>query len=99
MEGFIGAVLGSAGKHMFTITAWEHRDNPRQFMKKGAHKQAVDRFFGPDFTAGGVTTVWVPERINTMWVRCGECAEMSSADAESGQCRNGHGLPERPSYW
>lgn len=68
-------------------------------MKRGTHKDAMTRFFGPDFTHGGVTSVWVPDRVNTMWVRCQECGEMSSADAATGLCAGGHPLPERPPYW
>ena len=37
MKGFIGAVTGRAGSHMFTVAAWETPDDPRQ-LRGGAHR-------------------------------------------------------------
>jgi len=98
MKGFISAVTGRAGSHMFTVTAWESPDDPRQ-LRGGAHQEAMDAFFGPDFTFGGVTSVWTPHRLNNVWVRCGECGEMSAAQSVGSTCRSGHTLPEPPPYW
>lgn len=98
MKGFISAVTGKAGSHQYTVTAWETPEDPAQ-MRGGAHQEAMDAFFGPGFTYGGVTSVWVPHRINPLWVRCAECGEMSVAGGDGATCRAGHALPEPPPYW
>jgi steroid delta-isomerase-like uncharacterized protein len=98
MKGFISAVTGRAGSHTFTVTAWETPDDPSR-MRGGAHQEAMDAFFGPDFTHGGVTSVWVPHHINPVWVRCGECGEMSATEGTGATCRSGHTLPDPPPYW
>ena len=98
MKGFISAVTGRAGSHMFTVTAWEDPDDLKQ-IHSGAHREAVKSFFGPDFTSAGVTSVWTPHRMNTVWVRCGECGAMSATQGSGSTCRSGHVLPDPPPYW
>ena len=99
MTGVIGVVLVRAGNRMFTITAWEDAENPRQMLRNGPHREAVKRFFGPDFTVGAMTSVWGPMRINPMWVRCMACGYMADYERSEGVCRCGQTLPERPPYW
>jgi hypothetical protein len=83
---------------MFTVTAWENPDDPKQ-LRGGPHQEAMDAFFGPDFTHGGVTSIWTPHRINAVWVRCGECGEMSTTQGIGSVCRSGHVLPAPPPFW
>jgi steroid delta-isomerase-like uncharacterized protein len=100
LPGLISVVLGTVGTMMFTVSAWEQPDQPRQLLREGgAHREATRRFFGPDFTRGGATTVWEPHRINTMWVRCGACGRMADAHRSDGACECGTALPEHPPYW
>ena len=100
MPGLISTVLGTVGRMMFTVSAWEHPDQPRQLLREGgAHREAMQRFFGPDFTRGGATTVWEPHRLNTMWVRCEACGRMADAHKLDGACQCGAALPEHPPYW
>lgn len=98
MKGFISAVTGRAGTHMFTVTAWETPEDPGQ-LRGGAHQEAMDAFFGSDFTHGGVTSVWTPHRMNTVWVRCAMCDVMSATQGPGSTCRFGHRLPDPPPYW
>ena len=94
------AILGMVGKMMFTVSAWEGAEHPRQLLREGgAHKEAVQRFFGPDFIRGGTTTVWEPHRLNAMWVRCEACGRMADAHKQDGICPCGATLPEHPPYW
>ena len=99
MPGFISALLARNGNRMLTTTAWENADAPSQVLQGGAHKEAMDRIFSTDFSAGFMTSVWVPDRINAMWVRCTTCGQMSDYDQDQGQCRCGQPLPEPPPYW
>ena len=97
--GFISAVTANVGHQLFTITAWEDAESPKPLLRGGAHKEAMDRFFGPDFAVGGMTSVWVPDRINAMWVRCTACGQMTDYEKLEGKCQCGQLLPEHPPYW
>ena len=99
MPGFISVVTARAGMHAFTITAWEDADSPKQLLAGGAHGEAMVRLFGPDFAAGAMTSVWVPDHINPLWVRCPKCNQMADADRPEGKCECGENLPEAPAYW
>ena len=91
-----GAVVGD---RMLTISAWEHPDDPRQLIKGGQHADAMKGFFGRELGGGGYTAVFVPERINTMWVRCSECRRMIDSAARQGVCACGAALPPPIAYW
>jgi steroid delta-isomerase-like uncharacterized protein len=93
---FMGVVIGH---RMYTIAAWEDAEQPRQLLMGGAHKEAMAKFFGPEISSGGQTSVWIPERLNALWVRCPACGRMANADAPGGRCRCGEALPEPPPYW
>ena len=99
MPGFISALTAKNGPHLFTITAWEYANGPKQLLQRGAHKEAMERFFGPDFSTGGMTSVWVPDRINAMWVRCPHCGRMVVHSGEDQKCQCGQVLPEHAPYW
>ncbi|HYV62729.1 MAG TPA: ester cyclase, partial [Bryobacteraceae bacterium] len=77
MNGFLGFVGATVGSRMMTISAWENPRDPRQLLAGGAHADAMKKFFGTELAAGGFTSVWVPDRINTRWVRCGGCHRMA----------------------
>jgi hypothetical protein len=64
--------------------------------ESAAHNDAMRRFFGPDFAAGGQTGVWTAERLNGRLGRCLECGTMMRA-AET--CRCGAPLPAAPAWW
>jgi steroid delta-isomerase-like uncharacterized protein len=99
MNGFIGFLGAVVGDRMLTISAWEHPDDPRQLMKGGQHADAMKGFFGRELGGGGYTAVFVPERINTMWVRCPECRRMIDSAARQGVCACGAALPPPIAYW
>jgi len=97
MPGFLGFVGATVGHRLMTVTAWDNVERPAQLLRGGTHGEAMQAFFGSDFAAGGVTGVWVPHHINTMWVRCGSCGRM--ADARQAACPCGTPLPPHPAYW
>jgi len=98
MPGFLGWVGVTVGDRMLTITAWDDPEGPRQLMKGGQHGEAVKTFF-KDVGGGGFTGVFVPERINTMWVRCPSCQRMADHAARQGTCGCGAVLPAPIPYW
>ena len=99
MPGFISSTLMSSGLRLITATAWEDSESPKQMLSGGGHKEAMDRFFGPDFAVAATTTVWVPERFNGMWVRCTSCDNMANYEQRDGKCSCGQQLTEHPPYW
>jgi steroid delta-isomerase-like uncharacterized protein len=99
VKGFIGLVSAIVGDRMLTISAWEHPDDPRQLMKGGLHAEAMKDFFGTELGGGGYTAVFVPERINAMWVRCPDCQKMVDHAARQGTCGCGAALPQPMAYW
>lgn len=100
IPGVIGAVTASSGDRGYTITAWEDADAPRRLLGEGAHGEAMEAFFDAGLAVAGATSVWTPDRINTLWVRCPACETMTDAERPGGRCRDcGEPLPEAPPYW
>lgn len=99
LPGFLGFVGVTLGDRMMTITAWADAESPRQVMSRGHHGDAVQQFFGGGLGGGGFTSVFVPGRINTMWVRCGSCQRMANHATSHGLCTCGEALPEPIPYW
>jgi len=44
-------------------------DDPRQLITERRHAETMRAFFGSDLTAGGWTSVWVPQRLHARWRR------------------------------
>ncbi|MGH8502836.1 MAG: hypothetical protein ACREVE_10285 [Gammaproteobacteria bacterium] len=44
-------------------------------------------------------SLWVPARIDPMWIRCGSCRQVSDYEKSGGVCACGENLPDPPSYW
>jgi steroid delta-isomerase-like uncharacterized protein len=99
MPGFISSANMVVGSRLITTTAWEDAEAPKQLLLGGAHKEAMNRFFGPDFGVAATTMVWMPDRINAMWVRCTTCGQMADYCQRQGRCRCGQPLPDHPPYW
>jgi steroid delta-isomerase-like uncharacterized protein len=99
MKGFIGLVTATVGDRMLTISAWENPGDPRQLLQGGQHGEAMKKFFGTELGAGGYTAVFVPDRINTMWVRCTSCQTMTDFSARKGLCTCGARLSQPIPYW
>ncbi len=99
MEGFLSWVGATVGSRMMTVSAWENAQDPRQMLAGGTHAEAMKKFFGTELASGGFTSVWVPDRINTRWVRCGGCNRMADHERSAGTCACGAKLPEPLSYW
>ena len=99
MPGMIGSVTARIGGRGFTITAWEDTESLKRLTRGGAHKNAMGQFFAGNLGVGGMTSVWVPERMNSMWVRCIQCGQMADAELDAGKCQCGATLPDHPPYW
>ena len=99
MQGFLGWVGVTVGPRMMTITAWDSPLDPRQLLAGGRHAEAMKLFFGKEIASGGFTSVWVPERINTRWVRCVACDRMVDHERSGGVCSCGGKLADPLAYW
>ena len=98
MEGFIGVTLCRMGNRGVTISAWERPEQTKQLMRGGAHSDAMRRFWA-EVGDAAYTSVWTPNHINPMWVRCTSCHKMNDFEKNSGVCGCGQSLPEAPSYF
>ena len=98
MPGFISFTALFANNCGYTITAWEDAESASQMLRAGAHREAMQVFFGSEFAEGGMTSVWIPHHINALWVRCTACGRMSDYAQDDGKCQCGQSLPHLP-YW
>jgi len=96
MPGFISTVLARAGDRLFTISAWESSEAAGGLMRSPGHRSAMQRFFRGELGSAVHTGVWVPERLNVLWVQCPSCAEIVDSDRPEGTCACGEELPRTP---
>jgi steroid delta-isomerase-like uncharacterized protein len=98
MPGFLSLTTAWFGKRGYTITAWEGAESPKRLLRGGAHREAMQTFFGSDFAEIGTTGVWIPHHINALWVRCAGCGQLSDYEQRAGICECGQPLPGA-TYW
>ncbi len=98
MEGFIGLSFFRAGGRGVTISAWERPEHVKQLRKGGAHSEAMRKFWA-ELSDSAYTSVWIPDHINPLWVRCTACRKMIDFEKNAGVCNCGQPLPEAPSYF
>lgn len=99
MPGFISWIGAAIGHRLYTITAWEDAESPKQLLRGGAHSKAMQTFFSTNFAKAAFTSVWSAHHLNPLWVRCPACGQMASYDDPQGRCQCGQPLPEQPPYW
>jgi hypothetical protein len=99
MSGFLGSVAATVNGGMYTITAWEHPDDPQQLGRANVHQEAMTKFFESDFTRGGFISVWTPHQLRPLRIRCEACHALTEVDGRKDTCSCGAKLPERPAYW
>jgi steroid delta-isomerase-like uncharacterized protein len=99
MPGFISLLTAGVGHRLYTATAWKNVEDTRQIHQSEAHRQAMDRFYSSDFSAGGMFSVWVPARPISLFVRCDVCKQMSDYEKTAGRCACGAEMPTPPPYW
>jgi steroid delta-isomerase-like uncharacterized protein len=99
MPGFISMVSVIVGDCLMTITAWENTESMAPLMKHGEHRSMISRYFKSEFGQGGMTGVWIPERLNARRVRCPGCEKMAPVQAPEQLCSCGAALPAPLAYW
>lgn len=99
MPGFISWVGAVIGHRLYTITAWEDAESPKQLLRGGTHSKAMQTFFNTDFAEGAFTSVWTAHHINPFWIRCPACGRKANYDDLQGMCQCGQPLPDPPPYW
>jgi steroid delta-isomerase-like uncharacterized protein len=99
MDPVVGAAILNDGERVgYTVSAWSSPDAATEIMRQDQHRAAMRAFFSDGLGVSGWTSVWVPARFNTLWVRCPACATM--LDAEAGdRCACGASVPEPPPYF
>lgn len=98
MEGFIGVSFFRIGGRGVTISAWEQPEHAKQLVRGGSHTEAMRRFWA-ELGEAAFTSVWIPDRVNPLWVRCAACRRMNDYYKNSGACSCGQPLPEAPCYF
>jgi len=98
MDGFIGVSFFRIGDRGVTISAWEKPEHTKQLFNGGAHSEAMRKFWS-ELGSSAYTSVWGPDHINRLWVRCTACRKMNAYEENSGVCSCGRQLPEAPSYF
>ena len=99
MEGFIGVSFFRIGNRGVTISAWEKPEHIKQLMRGGSHVEAIRKFW-TGLSDSVYTSVWVPDHINPIWVRCTACHKMNDYGKHSGVCNKcGQPLPEPDPYF
>jgi len=92
LDGFIGLLAMRVGHRLYTVTAWERPDQPRQLMGNGAHQAASQRFLSGGLGLAGQFGVWTPHHESPLVVRC-SCGEMMDLDEGSKTCVCGQPAP------
>ena len=97
--GFIGIVTGFAGDRGFTCSAWENEAALHRALDQH-HARAKQDFRTSGLSPSVWTSVWKPDHINRLWVRCLTCEKPNDVTDCHRQCSNcGGELPPQPSYW
>ncbi|HEX5839836.1 MAG TPA: ester cyclase [Anaerolineales bacterium] len=98
MEGFIGVSFFRIGERGVTISAWEKPEQTKQLMRSTSHAEAMRKFW-TGLSDSVYTSIWVPDHINPIWVRCPACHKMNDYEKNSGACKCGQPLPEPNPYF
>lgn len=98
MQGFIGLATLRIGSRGVTISAWETPEDVKQLRRTGSHPEAMRQFWS-GLGDAAFTSVWVPDHIHPMWVRCPACRKMIDHAKHAGVCGCGAALPEPPAYF
>ncbi len=97
--GFISIVTGFIGLRGFTVTAWEDEPSMNRALSKH-HAEAMKELFGENFVASVWTSVWIPSRVNRIWVRCPNCHSLEDVSDDHRSCSScSETLPTRPAFW
>jgi len=97
-KGFIGVTTGNVQGHLFTAAMWETVEDMQAAMRGPAHVAAMQSM-RDGVGVSMFTSVWKPDYLNMMMVRCPDCAIMNQAQPAGGTCKCGSALPAHPSYW
>lgn len=97
MPGFISVISGGIGHRLFTATAWESAEGPKQVLESPVHREAVQRLMTSDWGVGAWSSIWTLAR-DAYWVRCPGCGEVSNVQRTGSACRCGKTLGTPP-YW
>ncbi len=98
MPGFISWYGVIIGPRMLTLTAWEDAESAQRLQRDDLHREGVKRVFAGDVATALHTSVWAPNHLNPLWLRCPECGAMVNAETADGRCQCGALLDTRASW-
>lgn len=98
MDGFIGAMTAANDNRVFTITAWEDVEDTKQVLRNEYHREAMQRFYS-DLSKGGAISIYRPEYIGPLLMRCNACQKITDYEKHDGKCECGGVLNKPHSYW
>ncbi len=100
MGAVIGAAIFNDGQSVgYTVTAWPSPETAAEIMRQAEHQTATRAFFSDGLGVSGWTSVWVPARLNSLWVRCPACGTMLDAEGGDKMCACGAPIPDPPPYF
>lgn len=99
MDSVIGAAAFNDGHTVaYTVSAWPSPEAAAEIMGQEEHRAAMRAFFSDGLGLSAWTSMWIPARLNALWVRCPACGAM--VDAETAEtCSCGAALPEAPPFF
>lgn len=99
MGTVVGAAIFNDGESVgYTVSGWSSPEAAQEIMGQKAHRVAMQAFFSDGLGVSAWTSVWVPARLNTLWIRCPACSTMTQA-GDGAACSCGAALPEAPPYF
>jgi hypothetical protein len=97
MSGFLGLLTGRVGTRLYTVSAWETPEQPRQLLR-GKHRELMTYFHESRTGTALGAGVYVPHRAPAPLARC-ECGMLVRCGKPEGRCRCGRAAPPTPAAW
>jgi steroid delta-isomerase-like uncharacterized protein len=97
MPGFLSFLGATAGRRLYTVSAWTGPEEARCVMRDQAHKEASSEFLRGELGSAFHSSIWTPHQMSARRIRCPSCGRVTGSK-ESGACACGAPLPEL-SFW
>jgi steroid delta-isomerase-like uncharacterized protein len=96
--GLLGFVGAAVGRRLYTITAWEHPGQEGQVRGDLQHAEMMRQVLQQGLGTLMHTSLWVPARLGSFWIRCSTCSQLVDSRAER-RCTCGADVGAVPAFW